>query len=199
MNVSVETLDKLLGHLNLKMVYAGVKPLHAVVCGGAALIALRLVPRDTEDVDIVALLGSSGRSMTVLETDSLPAEVEVLVAEVGREYGIREDWFNFGAGPLIGFGLPPGMTTRLVRRSYGACLTVYFISRYDQVHFKIYAAMHPKEGTRHLGDLLDLKPREDEVKAATSWLLGRKVSADFKAALREVLERIGYERIAEQI
>jgi hypothetical protein len=131
--------------------------------------------------------------------DNLPPDVERLVAEIGREYGIREDWFNFGAGPLIKFGFPPGMTTRLGRKSYGACLTIYFISRYDQVHFKIYAAMHPKEGARHLGDLLDLKPQEDEVKAAISWLLGREVSAGFKAVLRQVLERIGYERIADQI
>jgi hypothetical protein len=76
---------------------------------------------------------------------------------------------------------------------------VYFISRFDQVHFKMFAAMDPRDGTRHLSDLLDLKPQEDEVRAAISWLVGRKASAEFKAALRQVLERIGYERIAEQI
>ena len=63
----------------------------------------------------------------------------------------------------------------------------------------MFTAMHPKDGTRHLGDLLDLKPRQAEVKADLSWLLRRKCSTQFKAALCQVLERIGYERIAEQI
>jgi hypothetical protein len=34
--------------------------------------------------------------------------------------------------------------------------------------------------------------------AAHSWLLGRKVGPEFKAALAQVLDRIGYERIAEK-
>ncbi len=51
---------------------------------------------------------------------------------------------------------------------------MYFISRFDQVHFKMFAAMDPKDGTRHLGDLLDLKPRENEVRAASPGCLGEK-------------------------
>jgi hypothetical protein len=117
----------------------------------------------------------------------------------GLNWASRKDWLNFDASPLIAFGFPPDMTKRLIKYSYGACLTVYFINRFDRVHFKMFAAMDPKDGTRHLGDLLDLKPSEDEVKAAVSWLLGRKASPQFKAALCQVLERIGYERIAEQI
>ena len=76
---------------------------------------------------------------------------------------------------------------------------MYFISRLDQVHFKIFAAMDPKQGTRHLSDLMDLEPTEVEVKAAVSWLLGRPVSPQFKATLRQVLDRIGHERIAGKI
>jgi hypothetical protein len=192
-------MDEVLGRLNRKMVYAEIEPLHVVVCGGAALIAVGLVARATQDVDIVALLRANQGKIEILEEKTLPADVQRLVAEIGVELGIRKDWLNFDASPLIAFGFPPDMIMRLIKKSYGACLTVYFISRFDQVHFKIYAAMDPKDGTRHLGDLLDLKPREDEVKAAISWLLGRKASPEFKAALCQVLDRIGYERIAEQI
>jgi hypothetical protein len=63
----------------------------------------------------------------------------------------------------------------------------------------MFAAMDPKSGTRHLSDLLDLDPKENEVTASVGWLLGRKASPEFKSALCQVLERIGYERIAEQI
>ena len=61
--------------------------------------------------------------------------------------------------------------------------------------------MDPKQGTRHLSDLMDLEPTEVEVNAAVSWLLGRAVGANpqFKATLRQVLDRIGHERIAGQI
>jgi len=50
-----------------------------------------------------------------------------------------------------------------------------------------------------VSDLMDLEPTEVEVKAAVSWLLGRAVSPQFKATLRQVLDRIGHERIAGQI
>ncbi len=199
MNISAENLDEILSRLNRKMVYAEGKPLNVAVCGGSALIAVALVARPTKDVDVVALLRVNQANVEILEVKSLPTDVERLAAEIGTELGIREDWFNFNASPLIAFGFPPNMTSRLIKKSYGICLTVYFISRFDQVHFKIYAAMDPKDGTRHLSDLLDLKPKEHEVRAAVSWLLGRKASAEFKAALCQVLERIGYERIAEQI
>jgi hypothetical protein len=196
---SAESIDEILFRLNRKMVYAELEPLNVAVCGGAALIAVGLVTRATQDVDVIALLRANQVNVEVLKDKILPADVERLVAEIGIELGIREDWLNFDASPLIAFGFPPDMTKRLIRKSYGICLTVYFISRFDQVHFKIYAAMDPKSGTRHLSDLLDLKPQEDEVKAAISWLLGRKASPEFKAALCQVLERIGYERIAKQI
>ncbi len=199
MNALTQRLDEILGRLNRKMAYAEVEPLHVVVCGGAALIAVGLVTRATQDVDIIALLRANEGKIEMLADKILPADVQRLVAEIGVELGIREDWLNFDASPLIAFGFPPNMMTRLIKKTYGVCLTVYFISRFDQVHFKIYAAMDPRDGTRHLGDLLDLKPGEDEVKAAISWLLGRKASPEFKSALCQVLERIGYERIAEQI
>jgi len=199
MSLSAENIDEILSRLNQKMVYAEVKPLNVAVCGDTALIAVGLVARATEDVDIIALLRVNQVNVEVLEDKNLPADVERLVAEIGIELGIREDWFNFHASSLIAFGFPPNMTTRLVKKSYGACLTVYFINRFDQVHFKMYAAMDPKDGTRHLSDLLDLKPKEHEIRAAVSWMLGREASPDFKAALCQVLERIGYERIAEQI
>ena len=199
MTISADNIDEILSRLNRKMVYAEVKPLNVAVCGGTALIAVGLVARATEDVDIIALLRVNQVNVEVLADKNLPADVERLVAEIGIELDIQKDWFNFHASPLIAFGFPPNMTTRLIRKSYGACLIVYFINRFDQVHFKMYAAMDPKDGTRHLSDLLDLKPKEHEVRAAVSWLLGREASPEFKAALCQVLERIGYERIAEQI
>jgi hypothetical protein len=192
-SLNAQVIEEALKRLNSKMAYAMMDSINLVVCGGAALIITKLVTRSTRDVDLIALANTKGSEVELLPPDTLPADLKQLVAEIAREFGIREDWLNFGPSPLLQFGLPEGLTTRLTKKSYGACLTVFFISRFDQVHFKIFAAMDAKEGTRHLSDLLDLEPAESEVKAAVSWLLGRKVSSQFKATLQQVLERIGYE------
>ena len=199
--LNARAIDKALKRLNSRMVYGEVAPVEIVVCGGAALIVNKLVSRSTRDVDIVALAHSRGANVELSREKLLPEEIRRLVAEIGIELGIREDWLNFGPSRLLKFGLPAGLTTRLKKKSYGPCLTVHFISRLDQVHFKIFAAMDPKQGTRHLSDLLDLEPTKLEVNAAVSWLLGRAVGASpqFKATLRQVLDRIGHERIAGQI
>ncbi len=51
----------------------------------------------------------------------------------------------------------------------------------------------------HLGDLIDLEPTEAEARAAVDWLLKRKTGADFRLKLKKVLDRIGHERLAENI
>ena len=110
-----------------------------------------------------------------------------------------EEWLNFGPAPLMEFGLPEGLETRLKRISYGPCLALHLIGRLDQIHLKLYAAMDPKTRIEtHLGDLMDLEPTEAEAQTAVAWLLGRKTSADFRRKLKQVLERIGHEELAQR-
>jgi len=180
------------------MVYAEVDPIELVVCGGAALIISRLVSRSTHDVDIIAIAHMKGSSIQFLKTTRLPRCFKALVTEIGLELGIVGDWLNFAASPLLEFGLPVGIATRLKTKSYGPCLTIYLISRLDQVSLKTYAAMDPQQGERHLSDLLDLKPSAQEVRTAVAWLVGKKVSKQFKICLKQVLERIGHERITRE-
>ena len=66
------------------------------------------------------------------------------------------------------------------------------------MQLKIYAAMDPGDGPRHLGDLLDLEPTQPEAQAAMDWLLNRRTSKEFRHKLKEVLERIGHEQLAER-
>jgi len=51
----------------------------------------------------------------------------------------------------------------------------------------------------HLGDLLDLEPTEGEVQAAVKWLLSRKTSPNFRCKLKQVLDRIGHEKLAQKL
>ncbi|HIG27291.1 MAG TPA: hypothetical protein EYQ50_05650 [Verrucomicrobiales bacterium] len=181
--------------LNSKMVYADLAPVNLVVCGGAALISLHLISRSTNDVDVIGSIKSDKDGQVCLSPeDALTDELLTLVAEIAIDLGIREDWLNPGPSSLIEFGLPQGLEDRLIEKMYG------FISRFDQVHLKIFAVMGSEsEATKHLNDLLDLEPTAEETQAAVDWLLRRESSADFKLRLKQVLDRIGHERIGEQI
>jgi len=79
-------------------------------------------------------------------------------------------------------------------------LTVYFVSRLDQIHFKLLAAADPKAHPRHLEDLVRrIKPTPAEVQAAVRWLLGRKTSSWFRGNVRRAVETLGYEDIGGNI
>ena len=107
---------------------------------------------------------------------------------------------NFGPASLVEFGLPSGLECRLKRKSFGRCLALHLVSRLDQIHLKIYATMDPKTRLEtHLGDLLDLEPTEAEAQAAVDWLLHRRTSAAFRRKLKQVLNRIGHETLAEKL
>ncbi len=194
-------IEEALKRLNAKMVYAGLAPVDLVSCGGASLNIMGWVSRSTSDVDIICVAHVNAKGKVHLQPEKvLPARFAKLVADVGREMDIKEMWLNFGPAPLVKFGLPTGLCQRLKRKKYGRCLTLHMISRLDQVHLKIYAVMHPKTRMEtHLGDLLDLKPTEREAQLAVDWLKGRKTSADFRRKLKDVLDRIGHEKLAEQI
>lgn len=198
---SKQGIVEALRRLNAKMVYAGMEPVELVTCGGASLNLMGWVARSTSDVDIIcaAQVDAKGK-VRLLPARPLPPRFVELVAEVGRELGIKEQWLNFGPAPLVKFGLPSGLECRLKRKSFGRCLALHLASRLDQIHFKIYAAMDPKtRWETHLGDLWDLEPTEAEAQTALDWLMSRKTSPAFRRKLKQVLDRIGHEKLAEKI
>jgi hypothetical protein len=77
---------------------------------------------------------------------------------------------------------------------------VYFVSRLDQVHLKLLAAADPKAEPRHMEDLLiRIRPTNEEVRAAVTWLLDRKTSARFRSNVRRTVEALGYDDISHSI
>ncbi len=194
-------IEEALKRLNAKMVYAGMEPVELVSGGGASLNLMGWVSRSTSDVDIICMAQVGAKGKVKLKPEKpLPPQFIALVAEVGRELGLKEEWLNFGPAPLVEFGLPLGLERRLKRKSFGRCLTLHLASRLDQIHLKIYATMDPKTRLEtHLGDLLDLEPTEAETQAAVDWLLTRKTSRNFRRKLKDALDRIGHEKIAERL
>jgi len=172
-------------------------PIEMVVCGGSALILTGLVKRTTQDVDIVALM----RQGTLCSPEPLPPSLRRAAREVAEDLNLPTDWLNnhpsHGEGGLFQMGLPAGFTERLSHRVYGHALTVHFIHRIDQIHFKLYASAD--RGGYHITDLLALKPTSEEVEAAARWTMTHDVSDGFVLVLKSLLRRIGYDTVAERL
>ncbi len=170
-----------------------------VVCGGTALNAMHLVQRTTKDVDIVALMDSKNQ---LLDPAPLPEELLVAAKEVADTLNLTQDWLNNGSssgdGGLFRLGLPDGFKKRLVKKYQGEKLTIYFISRLDQIHFKLYAAID-QLGSYHASDLKELSPSDDELLAAIGWTITHDPSEGFQTAIKLFLREFGYERLVDKI
>ena len=192
-------LDDVFRLLDGRLMLAGAPPVHLVVCGGAAMIATGLLRRTTRDVDIVAMLDDGGRRLVA--PVPLPDYLVKAAGEVSEVLGLPTEWLNNGpsrdAGGLFQMGLPEGLQARLHSREYGTRLTVWFIDRLDQVHFKLYAAVD--RGGYHVADLDALRPTVEELRQAARWALTHDVSEEFRGLLKETLRGLGYGDVADTI
>ncbi len=157
-----------------------------VVVGGSALVTLGLIARATRDVDIVAV-HAGGR---LERLDELPAPLMIARDRVARDFQLPSDWLNAEASSLLDFGLPAGFLSRTERRSYGPALSVWYASRLDQIHFKLYAAVDQGPG-KHEADLRALEPTEQELLAAARWSRTHDPSDAYLGVLRQVLAAFG--------
>jgi hypothetical protein len=190
-------LDRALETVSIRLRENRVKPQEIVVCGGAALILTGAVVRTTQDVDIVALASPMG----LLSPDPLPKALERAAVEAAEDLGLPDNWLNNGPsrgkGGLYQMGLPEGLQDRWATRRYGSHLTVHFIDRLDQIHFKLYAAAD--RGGYHVEDLLALEPTPDEMVVAAQWAMTHDVSEGFASILKDMLRSIGYAKSADRL
>jgi len=197
--MSSRQLDEVFRLLDGRLMIAGAPPVHLVVCGGAALIAIGLLSRTTRDVDVVALLDV--KSQTLVAPVPLPDYLVKAAKEVAEVLNLPKSWLNNGPsrdeGGLFQMGLPVGFQERLHRREYGSHLTVSFIDRIDQIHFKLYAAVD--RGGYHISDLEALEPMPAELLQAARWALTHDVSEAFHGLLKQTLERLEHSDLAERI
>jgi hypothetical protein len=185
-----EALDRQIG------VHGGI-PLALVVCGGTALFALGLVMRTTRDVDVLGAVLETEGGLIIQRITKFPDWLIEASNKAGRDFDLPENWLNLGLASQVESGLPEGFEKRLVKKVYGQYLTVYFISRVDQIHFKLYAAVDQDD--YHVQDLFVLKPTEIEMEMAAKWVITQDVSEVFKALLKDFLEMHNYGAIAKRI
>jgi hypothetical protein len=184
-DITTEKADALLRALGEQLDVRG-ESYELVVIGGSALLALRLVERTTKDVDIVALRSGDDLKGAKPLPDGLRGARDL----VARDFSLPAEWLNAGPTELLEFGLPEGFVDRLERRDYGPGLVVYLASRYDQIHFKLYAAVDQGPG-KHEADLRALAPTEEELIAAARWSRSQDPSEGYAQVLRSALSSFG--------
>ena len=170
-----------------------------VICGGSALNVLGLVRRATKDVDVVAFTETSSEgNATLKKAEPFPQELEQAAKKVARDFNLPENWLNPGPTSAVDFGLPDGLMDRVETRQFGRSLTVHFLSRYDQICFKLYAAVDQGIG-KHYNDLLLLEPDIKELENAARWSMTHDVSEGYRQNVKDLLRHIGHEDVAERL
>jgi hypothetical protein len=164
-----------------------------LICGGSALSLAGLLDRPTRDVDVLGLVKGAKEAAVVPEL--LPDEIMRAARLVAVDLNLPVDWLNDAALAIQRLGLPTDLLKRARRLEFGPCLTVYVTGRQDQVALKLYAALDRQKGRRHLQDLSDIDPTRAELKAAVHWLLDRKTSLEFRRAIRQVCQTLGFREL----
>jgi len=190
-------LDEVLFALDRQIAIVGGDALGLVVCGGSALAALGLVRRTTRDVDVLGLARDTTGGIVIERLERLPEPLASAALRVARDFNLPADWLNLGPAPQVGMGLPEGFGSRVEPRRYGSRLTVYYASRYDQIHFKLYAAVD--QDSYHVQDLALLRPTGAELLAAAYWTLTQDVSDTFRESLKWFLHASGHPDVAQEI
>ena len=197
MKIGKANFDEIFGALNHQIRIHGGSYISLVVCGGTALAALGLITRTTKDADVLGLIKETISGLEIQRIKKFPDWLSNAAEKVARDFGLPDNWLNLGPASQVESGLPPGLADRLIRKKYGESLSIYYISRTDQIYFKLYAAVDRND--YHTQDLFDLNPMEKELEDAAKWVLTQDVSEPFRIILKDFLERSGYGAIAERI
>jgi hypothetical protein len=112
--------------------------------------------------------------------------------DVGRAYELNEGWINVGPASLMDWGLPEGWHDRVEIRQFGG-LEIHLTSRFDQVCFKLYAAVDRGPKDKHFADLRALNPTDDELLKAAAWTVTHDPSPGFRQQLAQCLRALGVE------
>ena len=194
-----ENLREVLQALDRQIALRGGGPIGLVVCGGSALAALGLTTRTTGDTDVLGQAVSEGGATRIVRITAFPPWLDEAAGAVARDFALPKTWLNLGPASQLDSGLPEGLEKRLQPVVYGPLLTAYYISRLDQIHFKLFASVDRGPGDYHVSDLMALSPTPAEMTAATRWVSGQDTSPEFGALLRDFLAKKGYQDAASKI
>lgn len=139
-------------------------PFDAVIIGGAALVVMGVISRDTADVDFLD---------PTLPESILKHAANFRKANPGLRLG--ENWINNGPESLIR-DLDKDWRSRLVIVFKGKSLTLRTLGRLDLLKSKLFAYC---DRDQDLMDCVALKPTLDELEACFEWVASRDANPDW--------------------
>jgi len=191
-------IEEVLNALSEQIAVEGIGRIEVLVCGGAALNVLGYVNRTTKDVDVIAFVNKDKKgAISLIKAKPLIPQLVEAAKRVQMDFNLSDNWFNAGPASVMDLGLPERLMDRAEMRTYGKNLVVYFLARYDQIHFKLYAAVD--QDGKHVDDLMVLKPTAEELEKAARWTMTHDVSDGYKTVLKSFLEQIGYKDVSDKL
>lgn len=157
-----------------------------ITIGGGSLLLQRLGVRPTRDLDVIAV----GNGEALRKAEVLPTPLLAAARDVGVAAGVGENWLNAGPAGLMDLGLPAGFDERAEVRRFGS-LTLHVASRFDQICFKLYAAVDQAPASKHLDDLRLFEPTAEELVAAARWSMTHDPSEGYRGQLLALLRMLG--------
>jgi hypothetical protein len=143
-----------------------------IICGGAALITLGWIRRETRDVDVII--------------PDLDEELLKAAGVVATKLRLREDWLNNVVSP-IKFGLPKGWEDRSVPIFEGKALTIKSLGRQDLIATKLLGACDRGDD---VADLIAAAITSEELKLAKDWVLKQDGSEIWPQIVEECVSEI---------
>ena len=191
------TIEYLLTALGKQIESVKQGPINIVVCYGASLNVLGQIRRTTKDIDIMGIFEREKSGKLNVREAVLPKWFMDAADRVRKDFNLPESWINVGPTSIVRFGLPKNFEKRLVKKRYSKALSVYYISRLYQIHFKLYASVD--RGGHHVDDLVALKPKNREIERAALWSMTHDVSEGFRLVLKDLLAKLGFKGVCEKI
>jgi hypothetical protein len=150
------------------------------ICGAAAMIAMKIIRRATEDVDVLKPV--------------IDSELKAAAESVASNLQMNSNWLN--NGPIaLSEELPESWEDRCIEVFLGSHLHIRSVGRSDLICMKLYAACCRMDD---VPDLVALKPSDLELAGAKVWTLDRDGSEIWPRivdeCLAEVRRRLGYEK-----
>lgn len=186
MEIGAATLNQALDTLGQLLASRGYH-YEVVAVGGGGLLLLGHIIRPTRDLDLIAVVDSS----EFISANPLPPILHEAATDVGLALDLGKDWLNPGPAALFEMGLPDGFKARMQTRTYGNGLTLHLAGRFDQICFKLYAAVDQGPLSKHFADLKSLQPSEAELLEAGKWCRTHDVSDAFAETLQDALLALG--------
>jgi hypothetical protein len=192
MHIEKKTIDKIFRTLNEHLKVHKGNHYSIVVCGCTALIAKGLINRKTKDVDVLGEVLIINGKIIIKKILQFPSWFIKAVYTVSMDLNMPDNWFNAGPTMQVDFGLPKGIESRLEKISYGDLLDIYYISRIDQIFFKLNHSICVGGSGYQVDDLFNLNPTQQEIFAACIWVLDQYKSENIKQSLLNFLKKSGF-------